>query len=444
MNYRKLTLKSQEALQTAEEIAASSNNQAVEPIHLLAALIQDSEGVISDVLNKCEVNTEALKIETAAAIEKVPKVKGVDKRYMAGSTSELIENAEKEADNLKDKYVSTEHILLAMLDSKSSAGELLKKRGLKRNSLLSALKEIRGSSSVTDKNPEDKYRSLERYGTDLNEMVRKGKIDPVIGREKEIRRVLQVLARRTKNNPILTGHPGVGKTAIAEGIAQKIVAGDVPENLKDRRIIALEVGSLVAGASYRGQFEERLKAIIKEAVESEGEVILFIDEIHTLVGAGSGGGGSLDAANILKPALARGELRTIGATTNEEYRKYFETDRALERRFLRIEIPEPDYEDSLAILRGLKERYEVHHGIRISDRALRMAVELSDRYLTERFLPDKAIDLIDEAAGKIRIENDSKPIEIDKLERQIKQLEIEKQALLQEHSEFPESFENNA
>jgi ATP-dependent Clp protease ATP-binding subunit ClpB len=318
-----------------------------------------------------------------------------------------------------------------LLASKSSAGDLLKAHKLKHSQVLTALKEIRGSQSVTDKNPEDKYQSLERYGTDLNEQVKKCKLDPVIGRENEIRRVLQVLSRRTKNNPLLIGNPGVGKTAIAEGIAQRIVDGDVPESLKSKRIIALEVSSLVAGTGYRGQFEERLKAIIKEAAESDGEVILFIDEIHTLVGAGSSGG-SLDAANILKPALARGEFRTIGATTSAEYRKYFESDAALERRFQKIDIPEPSYEDTIAILRGLKEKYEVHHGIRITDAALRAAVELSDRYITDRFLPDKAIDLIDEAASKIRIENDSKPIELDNIERHIQHLEIERQALLQE------------
>ena len=397
----------------------------------MAALIQDSDGIISEILLKCGINLNKIKIDTNTYLEKIPKVKGADKQYLSSFTNDLVAFAETEADKLKDKYVSTEHLLLALLASKSSAGDLLKAHKLKHNQVLTALKEIRGSQSVTDKNPEDKYQSLERYGTDLNEQVKKGKLDPVIGRENEIRRVLQVLSRRTKNNPLLIGSPGVGKTAIAEGIAQRIVDGDVPESLKSKRIIALEVSSLVAGTGYRGQFEERLKAIIKEAAESDGEVILFIDEIHTLVGAGSSGG-SLDAANILKPALARGEFRTIGATTSAEYRKYFESDAALERRFQKIDIPEPSYEDTVAILRGLKEKYEVHHGIRITHAALRAAVELSDRYITDRFLPDKAIDLIDEAASKIRIENDSKPLELDNIERHIQHLEIERQALLQE------------
>jgi ATP-dependent Clp protease ATP-binding subunit ClpB len=431
MNYRKLTLKSQESLQTAQEIARSYDNQAVEPIHVFAAMIQDGESVVSNILLKCGIDLNRMKIDTNMYIEKIPKVKGVAKNYISKDTESWFVKAEEEAEQLKDKYVSTEHLLLAAIGAKHSLADMLKNHKVKRNDLLTALKDIRGNQSITDKNPEEKYQSLERYGNDLNEMAKKGKLDPVIGRENEIRRVLQILARRTKNNPILIGNPGVGKTAIAEGIAQRIVSGDVPESLKDKRIIALEVSSLVAGTGYRGQFEERLKAIIKEAADSNGDVILFIDEIHTLVGAGSSGG-SLDAANILKPALARGEFRTIGATTIEEYRKYFESDAALERRFQKIDIPEPTYDDTLAILRGLKEKYELHHGIRITDAALKSAVELSDRYITDRFLPDKAIDLIDEAASKLRIENDSKPIELDDIERKIKQLQIEKQALLQD------------
>ncbi len=431
MNYRKLTLKSQEALQTGQEIARSYDNQAIEPIHVFAAMIQDSESIISDIILKCGIDLNKMKIDTNMYIEKIPKVKGITKNYISNDTESWTIKAEEEAEKLKDKYVSTEHLLLAAIGGKHSLADMLKSHKLKRNDILTVLKDIRGNQSVTDKNPEEKYQSLERYGNDLNDMAKKGKLDPVIGRENEIRRVLQILSRRTKNNPILIGNPGVGKTAIAEGIAQRIVSGEVPESLKEKRIIALEVSSLVAGTGYRGQFEERLKAIIKEAADSNGEVILFIDEIHTLVGAGATGG-SLDAANILKPALARGEFRTIGATTIEEYRKYFESDAALERRFQKIDIPEPTYEDTLAILRGLKEKYELHHGIRITDAALKSAVELSNRYITDRFLPDKAIDLIDEAASKLRIENDSKPIELDDIERKIKQLQIEKQALLQD------------
>lgn len=434
MNYKKLTLKSQEALQNAKEIAISYNNRAIEPIHLLAAILQDSESIINEVLLKLEINLNLIKIEIISYIDRIPKVSGAGKNYISDDTNSIFEQAEKIADTLKDKYISVEHLLLVLSESKSSAGELLKKHKIYKEDVLKVLKEIRGQQTITDQNPEDKYQSLERYAINLNDQIKKEKIDPVIGREEEIRRVLQVLSRRTKNNPILIGQPGVGKTAIVEGIAHRIVSGDVPESLKTKTILMLDVSSIVAGTGFRGQFEERLKAIIKEVVDSNGEIILFIDEIHTLVGAGSNSG-SLDAANILKPALARGDLHTIGATTIDEYRKYFEKDAALERRFQKILIAEPSVEDTISILRGLKEKYELHHGIRITDSAIISAVEISNRYINDRFLPDKAIDLIDEAASKIRIENDSLPEELDSVERRIRQLEIERQAILRELKE---------
>ncbi len=439
MNFQKFTIKSQEAVQNAQEIAASYSNQTIEPEHLLAALVQDSEGVVVPLLQKLGVNVDHIRIKINEALEKLPKVTGagVGNQYIGQSLAELFDAALKEAQSLKDEYVSTEHLLLALLDSRSkTAGKLLAVQGVTKEDVYKALKDIRGTQRVTDATPEEKYQSLQRFGRDLNELARKGKLDPVIGRDEEIRRVLQVLSRRTKNNPVLIGEPGVGKTAIAEGIAHRIVHGDVPENLKTKRIIGLDMGSLVAGTSFRGQFEERLKAVLKEVTESNGEIILFIDELHTLVGAGAAQG-AVDAANMLKPALAKGELRAIGATTIDDYRKHIEKDPALERRFQPVLIDEPSVEDTVSILRGLKERYEVHHGVRITDGAIVAAAQLSHRYISERFLPDKAIDVIDEAASKLRIEIDSMPEELDEVERRIKQLEIEREAVKREKD--PES-----
>ncbi len=432
-NFNKMTVKAQETVQNAVEIAQKYNNQIVEPEHILAALLQDTESAAVSVLQKAGVNTNTLKIKVGEALEKLPKVTGagVGNQQLSRATAELFDRAAEEAKTFKDEYISSEHLLLAAFDDKGTAGDILKRTGISKNEILKALQDIRGNQRVTSQNPEDTYQSLKKYGRDLNELARAGKLDPVIGRDEEIRRVLQVLSRRTKNNPVLIGEPGVGKTAIAEGIAHRIVSGDVPENLKTKRIVALDMGSLVAGAQFRGQFEERLKAVIKEITESNGEIILFIDELHLLVGAGKTEG-AMDAANILKPALARGELHAIGATTLNEYKKYIEKDAALERRFQPVIIQEPSEEDAISILRGLKERYEVHHGVRITDGAIVAAVQLSSRYISDRFLPDKAIDLIDEAASKLRIEINSMPEELDALERKIKQLEIEREALKRE------------
>lgn len=434
MNFQKFTIKSQEAVQAAQEIAASYSNQAIEPEHLLAALVQDTDGVVFSILQKIGTNLKYIQIKVNEAIEKLPKVSGagVGNQYISQNLIQLFDNAMKEASQLKDEYISTEHLLLGLLETKqSNAAKILQAQGVTKEAIYKALKDIRGTQRVTDQTPEEKYQALQRFGRDLNELARKGKLDPVIGRDEEIRRVLQVLSRRTKNNPVLIGEPGVGKTAIAEGIASRIVQGDVPENLKTKRIIALDMGALVAGTSFRGQFEERLKAVLKEVTESNGEIILFIDELHTLVGAGAAQG-AVDAANMLKPALAKGELRAIGATTIDEYRKYIEKDAALERRFQPVLIDEPSVEETISILRGLKERYEVHHGVRITDGALISAAELSHRYITDRFLPDKAIDLVDEAASRLRIEIDSMPEELDEVERKIKQLEIEREAIKRE------------
>jgi ATP-dependent Clp protease ATP-binding subunit ClpB len=437
MNFNKFTIKSQEAVQNAQEIASSYGNQIIEPEHLLAALVQDSSGTVVPILQKVGVNVNFIKIKLNEMIERLPKVSGagLGNQNISQVLGKIFENAQKQAQSLKDEYVSTEHLLLAVVEGKeSAASKMLRDQGVTVEAIYQVLKEIRGTQRVTDQNPEDKYQALQRYGRDLNELARKGKLDPVIGRDEEIRRVLQVLSRRTKNNPVLIGEPGVGKTAIAEGIAQRIVHGDVPETLKSKRIVALDMGSLVAGTSFRGQFEERLKALLKEVEESEGEIILFIDELHTLVGAGAAQG-SVDAANMLKPALAKGELRAIGATTIDEYRKHIEKDPALERRFQPVMVDEPSVEDTISILRGLKERYEVHHGVRITDGAIVAAAQLSRRYISDRFLPDKAIDLVDEAASKLRIEIDSMPEELDTVERRIKQLEIEREAMRRENDE---------
>ena len=436
MNFTKFTIKSQEAVQNALEIASSYSNQSVEPEHLIAALIQDSEGVVVPILQKLGVNVNFLKIKINESLERLPKVQGagLGNQHISPALAQAFEVGQREAARLKDEYISTEHLLLGLLDGPPSVARLLTDQGVTKDGIYKALKEVRGTQRVTDQTPEEKYQALARFGRDLNDLARRGKLDPVIGREDEIRRVLQVLSRRTKNNPVLIGDPGVGKTAIAEGLAHRIVQGDVPESLKTKRIVALDMGTLVAGTSFRGQFEERLKAVLNEVTESGGEIILFIDELHTLVGAGAAQG-AVDAANMLKPALARGDLRAIGATTIDEYRKHVEKDPALERRFQPVLIDEPNVEDTISILRGLKDRYEVHHGVRITDGAIVAAAQLSHRYITDRFLPDKAIDLVDEAASKLRIEIDSMPEELDDLERRVKQLEIEREAVKRERDD---------
>ena len=435
-NFSKLTVKAQEIVQSSLEIAQNYNNQMLEPEHILEALIQETGNIADTILQKAGGNVRRLKLLVNEMLEKLPKVSGtgIGNQQMSANTAKLFDAAAEEARNLKDEYVSTEHLLLALSSSQDKAGQLLRDNGISREVVLSALKEVRGTQRVTTQNPEDTYQALKKFGRILNELVKAGKSDPVIGRDEEIRRVLQVLSRRTKNNPVLIGEPGVGKTAIAEGIAHRIVAGDVPENLKTKNIVALDMGALVAGTQFRGQFEERMKAVIKEVQESNGEIILFIDELHTLVGAGSAQG-SVDAANILKPALARGELHCIGATTLDEYKRHIEKDAALERRFQPVLVSEPSEEDTISILRGLKERYEVHHGVRITDGAIVAAAQLSNRYISDRFLPDKAIDLIDEAASKLRIEIDSMPEELDAVERKIKLLEIEREALKRENDD---------
>jgi ATP-dependent Clp protease ATP-binding subunit ClpB len=438
-NQNKFTIKAQEAIQSALEIAQNYNNQILEPEHILAALIQEKENLADIIVQKTGGNVSRLKLKVTEMLEALPKVTGssLGNQQMSAAAAAIFDASAEEAKNLKDEFISTEHILLALSQDKGRAGQLLRDASISRDTILLALKDVRGSQRVTSQNAEDTYQALKKYGRDLNELARAGKLDPVIGRDDEIRRVLQVIARRTKNNPVLIGEPGVGKTAIAEGIAQRIIAGDVPENLKSKRILALDMGALVAGTQFRGQFEERMKAVLKEVQDSNGEIILFIDELHTLVGAGSVQG-SMDAANILKPALARGELHCIGATTLDEYRKHIEKDAALERRFQPVLIPEPSEEDTISILRGLKEKYEVHHGVRITDGAIVAAVQLSNRYITDRFLPDKAIDLVDESASKLRIEIDSMPEALDNLERKIKQLEIEREALKREKDEASE------
>jgi ATP-dependent Clp protease ATP-binding subunit ClpB len=433
ISFDKLTVKSQEALTRAQQVASEHNQQQIEPVHVLYVLLEQPEGIGRTILKKIGEDPDVIRNRAKAAIETLPQVKGggLGQIFFSPTVNALLETASKEAGRLKDEYISVEHILLALCEDKTMAGQTLNEFGIKQAAILNVLKELRGSQRVTDQAPEGKYQALKKYARDLNDLARHGKLDPVIGRDDEIRRVLQVLSRRTKNNPVIIGEPGVGKTAIAEGISQRIVLGDVPENLKNKRIMALDLGALIAGAKYRGEFEERLKAVLQEIQEGEEQYILFIDELHTLVGAGAAEG-AMDASNMLKPALARGDLHCIGATTLDEYRKYIEKDAALERRFQPILINPPSVEDTISILRGLKEKYEVHHGVRIQDGALVAAATLSDRYISDRFLPDKAIDLMDEAASKLRIEIDSMPIELDEVERKYKQLEIERQALKKE------------
>jgi ATP-dependent Clp protease ATP-binding subunit ClpB len=437
MNFEKFTLKAQQTLSDAQQLVLNHGQQQLEPEHLLKALLEDSEGTVPTILKKIDVNLLDLNRQITLAVEKNPKVSGqAGQVYASANFNQLLNQAFSEAQSLRDEFISTEHLFLALLTLKNSeAYKILSSFGITKEKILLALKDVRGSQRVTDQNPEGKYRALERYAKDLTELARQSKLDPVIGRDEEIRRVLQVLSRRTKNNPVLIGDPGVGKTAIVEGIAQRIIRGDIPENLKDKRIVALDMGALIAGAKFRGEFEDRLKAVLKEIIESEGNIILFIDELHTLVGAGAAEG-SIDASNMLKPALARGELRCIGATTVDEYRKYIEKDAALERRFQPTLVNQPTVEDTISILRGLKEKYEIHHGVRITDSALIAAATLSNRYITDRFLPDKAIDLIDEAASRLRIEINSMPEELDEIERKIRQLEIETVALKKEKDDL--------
>ena len=438
MNLNNYTIKSQEAINKAAEIAGANQHQHIEPAHLLKGILQTDENVINFLIKKLSINKDIIDTGLEKIINSYPKVSS-EQTYLANDTNQVLQKATGYLKDFGDEYVAIEHMLLAIVAGKDKVADLLKGVGVTEKDLKLAIKELRGGDAVKDPNAESKYRSLERYSKNLNQMAKDGKIDPVIGRDEEIRRVLQILSRRTKNNPILIGEPGVGKTAIVEGMAQRIVDGDIPENLKSKTLISLDMGLLVAGAKYKGEFEERLKAVIKEVTDSDGEIILFIDEIHTLIGAGSGGEGAMDAANLLKPALARGELHAIGATTLKEYQKYVEKDKALERRFQAVVVDEPTEEDSISILRGIKEKYEVHHGVRVKDDAVISAVELSSRYITDRFLPDKAIDLMDEAASKLRIEIDSLPEELDELQRKIMQLEIEREAIRREKDKAKET-----
>ena len=441
MDFKNFTIKAQEAVQKATEIAGANQQQAVETGHLLKGLFQSDESVFSFLANKLGANLNILTPRLDALVAAYPKVSG-GSPYFANEAAAAVQRATAAMKDMGDEFVSVEHLLLGILGGKDAVATLLKDTGFNDKDLKAAIQELRGGRKVTSQSAEDQYQSLNRYAVNLNEQVRRGKMDPVIGRDEEIRRVLQILSRRTKNNPVLLGEPGVGKTAIVEGLAQRIVAGDVPENLRDKVIMSLDMGLLVAGAKYKGEFEERLKAVIKEVTDSDGQIVLFIDEMHTLIGAGGGGEGAMDAANLLKPALARGELHAIGATTLKEYQKYIEKDKALERRFQAVTVDEPNQEDAISILRGIKEKYELHHGVRITDDAVIAAVELSSRYITDRFLPDKAIDLMDEAAAKLRIELNSMPVELDEIQRRIMQLEIEREAIRREENHDREAVLN--